>query len=277
VHCLFLSPMLYKHNLLLSLIFSTLFIFSSWSQVNIFTEDFQSGIPSTWGLRNFDGLTPDAAVAEYTSDWISKVDPDSAVNLTASSTSFFSPVGTANRWLISPAITLGSYGNAVSWRARSHDASFPDNYLVLVSKTDTLIASFTDTLGYIIGEYVDWTNRSVNLSTLSLNNETIYLAFILQTNDGYKLYIDDVKVSKEDPVGIAESSGDYIQVLTLENGLYDLKGDFELIQTKVFNSYGQLIVSNKNNKIDIQRENPGIYFIQVNTNKGLINKSLIKF
>jgi hypothetical protein len=269
--------MLYKRNLLSLLFCLCLFVLSGWSQVNIFTEDFQSGIPSSWGLRNFDGLTPDASVAEYASAWISKVDIDSSANLTASSTSFFSPAGIANRWLISPGITLGFYGNILTWRARSHDASFPDNYIVLVSKTDTAKASFTDTLGYIIGEYVDWTNRSANLSNLGVDNETIYLAFVLQTNDGYKLYIDDIEVTKEDPLGLSENIGEYLEVVTIENGLYSLKGNFELIETKVFNSLGQLIVIEKNNELDIKRENSGIYFIQVNTSKGLINKTLIKF
>jgi hypothetical protein len=112
---------------------------------------------------------------------------------------------------------------------------------------------------------------------LGVDNETIYLAFVLQTNDGYKLYIDDIEVTKEDPLGLSENIGEYLEVVTIENGLYSLKGNFELIETKVFNSLGQLIVIEKNNELDIKRENSGIYFIQVNTCKGLINKTLIKF
>lgn len=266
-----------KRNLLLTGLIVSLFTFTGVSQLTIFTEDFQSGIPATWGLRNFDGLTPHASVSEYTSAWISKVDPDSAANLTASSTSYFSPIGTANRWLISPGISLGAYGNFISWRARSHDPSYPDNYLVLASKTDTSISSFTDTIGYIIQENAYWTERTANLSSHGLDNQTIYLAFVLQTEDGFKLYIDDVNVSKDDPVGIEEMQIDGLKVETLNPGLYNLKGEFKLLESSVYNAAGQLVLKTKESTIDLRNENQGIYYLQVNTSKGLINRKLITF
>lgn len=275
-HCLFLLPMLNTRNYLIVGLCVSFIAITSWSQVDIFTEDFQSGIPSTWGLRNYDGNTPEASVSEYTQPWISKVDPDSSANLTASSTSYFSPIGIANRWLISPPITLGSYGNIFSWRARSHDASFPDNYLILVSKTDTAMSSFTDTVGLIIGEYVNWTNRSANLSNLGLDNETIYLAFILQTNDGFKLYVDDLKVQKEDPVGLEEKNADLIKIQTLENSVFKILGDFNLLDVTVLNSNGQLVKADKTNTIDLSNEKPGIYFLQVQTSKGLFYRKVVK-
>jgi hypothetical protein len=264
-------------NLLLVGLFFSLITFTGVSQVNIFTEDFQSGIPATWGIRNFDGNAPAAAVSEYTSAWISKVDIDSAANLTASSTSFFSPIGTANRWLISPGINLGAYGNFVSWRARSHDPSYPDNYLVLVSKTDTAIASFTDTVGYIIQEYATWTERTSDLSALGLDNQTVYLAFIIQTEDGFKLYIDDVKVRKDDPVGIEENQIDGLLVKTINPGLFNLTGDIEVLDSRIYNSTGQLIQNTKELNIDISKEKKGIYFLQVKTNTGLIYRKLVNF
>jgi hypothetical protein len=249
------------------------------AQVTIFSEDFQSGIPATWGLRDFDNHTPAAAVAEYTAPWISKIDPldTTNTNLTASSTSFFSPVGTANRWLISPAITLGSFGNYVSWRALSHDPSYPDNYLVLVSKTDTLIGSFTDTVGYVIGESASWVERTVNLSAKSLDNETIYLAFILQTNDGFKLYVDDVIVTKEDPVGLPENVADLLKIKTIsQNGLYEMGGDFSIREISVYNAQGQLVLNSSNTMVDIRNQDAGVYYLSVLTDKGLIENKLIK-
>ncbi|MFA7273013.1 MAG: choice-of-anchor J domain-containing protein [Crocinitomicaceae bacterium] len=263
-----------------TLIAICLLISSVSAQVTIFSEDFQSGIPATWGLRDFDNHTPAAAVAEYTAPWISKIDPLDLTNsnLTASSTSFFSPVGTANRWLISPAITLGSFGNYVSWRALSHDPSYPDNYLVLVSKTDTLIGSFTDTLGYVIGEYANWVDRTADLSAISLDNETIYLAFILQTNDGFKLYVDDVIVTKEDPAGLSENVVDLLKIKTISQlGLYEIGGDFALKEVSVYNTNGQLVLNSSNTMVDIRNQNAGVYFLSVITDKGSFQHKLLKF
>jgi hypothetical protein len=45
------------------------------AQVTLFNVDFQNGIPSNFSLINNDGLTPAPAVSEYTSAWISTIDP----------------------------------------------------------------------------------------------------------------------------------------------------------------------------------------------------------
>ena len=62
-----------------SVYLSLLFLasFSSFSQTIIFSEDFQNGIPSTFTIIDNDGNTPASAVAEFTSAWISKTDPNS--------------------------------------------------------------------------------------------------------------------------------------------------------------------------------------------------------
>jgi hypothetical protein len=269
--------MSHKKHLISSVFLTGFLSVNAFSQVNIFTEDFQGGIPATWVLRNFDGLTPASAVSEYTSAWISKVDIDSSVNFVASSTSFFAPIGTANRWLISPPINLGAFGNFISWNAKSHDPSFPDNYLVLVSKTDTAITSFTDTIGYVIGEYANWTERSKNLSSLGLDNETVYFAFVLQTEDGFKLYIDDVKVRKDDPVGLDETQYDFLKIETLSPGLFKLKIGNDIVASKVFNCTGKLVLATSESIIDLRKEDKGVFFLQVDTDNGLINKKLINF
>lgn len=269
--------MLMKRNLIPIGFFVSIIHFFGYSQVTIFTEDFQGGIPASWSIKNLDGMSPDPQVSEYTSAWISKVDLDSASNLIASSTSYFSPIGTADRWLISPAITLGAFGNFISWRARSHDASFPDNYLVLVSKTDTAIGSFTDTAGYIIGENASWTERTANLSEMNLDNETIFLAFVLQTENGFKLYVDDIKVRKDDPVGFIENQSNLFKIETLNPGLFRLNGEVEISESRIYNSTGQLVLSTVSNIIDIQDKEKGVYFLQVFSEKGMMNWKLIHF
>src|SRR5690554_3243803 len=105
-------------------------------QVSILEENFDlSALPANFTIIDNDGNTVSNDVQEYTSAWILKEDPTDATNGTVSSTSYFSPVDRADRWLITPQLTLGASGNFISWSGLSHDASFPDSYKVMISKT----------------------------------------------------------------------------------------------------------------------------------------------
>ena len=92
----------------------------SIAQTEVYNEDFQSGIPVDFTIVDNDGLTPDASVAEYTDAWIHLVDPDDTAQTDSvmGSTSYFSPTGQADRWMITPAITLGSFGNTLFWERK---------------------------------------------------------------------------------------------------------------------------------------------------------------
>ncbi|MFM7565691.1 MAG: choice-of-anchor J domain-containing protein [Flavobacteriales bacterium] len=170
----------------------------------VFYSGFQQGIPPSFSLLNLDNNIPNAQVAEYTQPWISVLDPENPLDTVAASTSYFETADTANRWLITPAISLGAFGNYVQWNTKSQDASYPDTYLVLVSTTDTQVQSFTDTIAYVIGENFEWTQREVNLTAQGYDGQTIYLAFILRTKDGYKLYVDDIEVRSLDNTHVPE-------------------------------------------------------------------------
>ena len=183
---------------------------NSISQSEIFFEDFQNiglEIPSSFTIVDNDGLNPHSSVNEYDSAWIAIPDPfdNGNSNQLASSTSYFDPIGEADRWLITPGISLGQYGNILSWEAQSHDPSFPDGYYVLVSETDTELTSFSDTLAYVYAEIADSLNyNEVNISEFDYNNQTIYIAFVNRTNNGFKLYLDNIRLVKEDPIGLDE-------------------------------------------------------------------------
>lgn len=249
------------------------------AQTPILSTDFESGIPADFSIVDNDGLNPDDQVSEFTTAWISIVDPENTSNTVAASTSFFDPVGTANRWLITPALAMGSYGNFISWTARSHDASFPDDYLVMVSTTDDQLTSFTDTIGYVQEENVDWTFRSVNLSNEGYNNQTIYVAFINTTNDGFKLYMDSLEVWKEDPVGIEEIK--QVSSIVYPNPFKDkvsVKSSKMITFIRLWDLTGKLLLS-KENSTEISTETlpSGVYMISIETVDGKIEtQRLIK-
>jgi hypothetical protein len=248
------------------------------AQVTLFNVDFQNGIPSNFSMIDNDGLTPDPAVTEFTSAWISTIDPSNVTDSIAASTSFFSPVGTASRWLITPKVKLGSFGNFIEWNARSQDASFPDDYLVLVSRTTPTIAAFEDTIAKLSAEYVDWTTRTVDLSLKGFNDDSVYVAFVNKTNNGYKLYIDDIRIWKEDPASLIEVSNvntvdvfpnpstDFVKISTID----------AFKSATIYTLNGQEILTSTNQKIAIHAIENGVYFISIATSKGIVSVRFVK-
>lgn len=248
------------------------------AQVTLFNVDFQNGIPSNFSIINNDGLTPDPSVSEYTSAWISTIDPSNVTDSIAASTSFFSPIGTASRWLVTPKVKLGSFGNFIEWNARSQDASFPDDYLVLISRTTPTIAAFEDTIAKLSAEYVDWTTRIVDLSLKGFNDDSVYVAFVNKTNNGYKLYVDDIHIWKEDPASLIEvtnintvdvfpnPSTDFIKISTID----------AFKSATIYSLNGQEILTSTNQKIDVHALENGVYFISIATSKGIVTVRFVK-
>lgn len=249
-----------------------LFILVSFSlgisaQTVILSTDFQNGIPATYTIVDNDGNTPDPTVAEYTSAWITIVDPENSSDTVASSTSFFTTMDSASRWMITPPLALGAFGNYIEWNAKSQDPSYPDDYLVLVSTTDNQLASFTDTIGYIKEENFEWTNREVNLFTEGYHDQTIYVAFVNRTLDGYKLYMDDIEVRKDDPVGLQEPSP--ISFVVYPNPSSDMifvSGSHNLERVELLDLNGMLIQTTELTYMNVEAIPTGMYLIRCTMN-----------
>ncbi len=246
-------------------------------QTQIYLEDFNAGIPATYTIVDNDGLTPDVATADFSDAWISLPDPLDSTDTIVGSTSYFDPKGTANRWLITPQITLGAFGNILYWDARSHDASFPDGYFVFASTTDTQLASFTDTLLVVNQELATWNVRSINLSDFGLDNQQVHLAFVNRTYDGFKLYLDSISVFKEDPVGISEATPETIQMSpnpTNGNVYFNLQAD----EVAVYATNGQLQGRfEKVTSINIAELPAGLYWITIQEGGFVTRKKLLKY
>lgn len=248
------------------------------AQIQLINIDFQSGIPSNFTLLDADQNTPNVAVSEFTSPWISYDDPDSLTNKVAASTSYFTVEDTASRWLITPALQLGAFGNYISWNAKSHDPSFPDDYYVFVSTTGTQISDFTDTIGFIEQENFEWTNRAVNLSLNGFNSQQIYVAFVNRTYDGFKLYIDDIIVRKEDPVSVSELSSFTFNVYP--NPFQDqltIQTDEPIEFIRVFSVNGTLLMETKEKSLNLAHFEKGNYFVQISNGEKIATKKILKF
>ena len=105
-------------------------------------------------------------------------------------------------------------------------------------------SSFVDTLGYIQQENFEWTSRSVDLSSEGYDGQSIYIAFVLRTYDGFKLYIDDIQVFKEDDASNQEVSN--IDFKIFPNPCQDqvqISSQNSIERIQVYDLSGQIILS----------------------------------
>lgn len=174
-------------------------------------EDFQSEtIPATWTNIDVDGAV-DANARPL--DWFISFDAQTTVpgdtNYVATSSSWFSPAGTANNWLILDAINP-CLETTLNWLSAPFEGpTFADGYKVMISTTGTAFADFTDVV-FTHAESVNGTATqsagsvhtsyngtngilqewSVDLS--AYDNQTIYIAFVHDSNDDNLIMIDNI-------------------------------------------------------------------------------------
>lgn len=165
------------------------------------TCDFDNGIPSSFTLIDNDGNTPssDATKQGFSvgTPWIAMTAKGDN-NKFAAATSWYSPSGTSDDWMITSAFTVDEDNVRLTWRARSSmkSTSYHEKYSVYVSTTGgNTVASFDKSkpLFTIDGEAYEWTAHSVDLS--AYKGKKISLAFVDESTNKAYLYIDDINVS----------------------------------------------------------------------------------
>ena len=182
-----------------------LFIVNIGNAQVIFSEDFQNGFQvASWTLSDLDGLTPNVYVAQFTDAWITAPDFDNAADTVAMSTSWYTPAGTSDDWMMSPSINLTS-NNALSWEEEAQDADFPDGYEVYVT---TAIAGgvpapsdFTGPNGTRIFSTMEanggaWLTRTIDLQAAGFSNQAVWFAWRNNSTDKFVLMIDDIMVTE---------------------------------------------------------------------------------
>lgn len=235
------------------------------AQDTIINENFENGIPASWMILDGDGHTVHPSVAAFQPAWIGLPDPFTAGNHLVGSTSYFEPEAKAYRFLITPQISLGAYGNIVSWRSMSHDPSFPDWIMVLISTTGTEIEDFTDTLFRLNNEFAEWTERSVNMSDSGYVSQNVYLAFVNHTNRGFKLYIDDIQVEINNPLSTPQMTLSPVQIYpNPASEILNFVAENAVSTIQIVDVSGKIVLSSnaQSNSIDVSMLNAGIYYIR---------------
>lgn len=241
-------------------------------QTNILNEGFESGIPSGWTILNKDGLSADPSIPEYNdAAWIDILDPfDDTLqaNHCAASTSYFTTSGSANRWLITPPLTLSGFGNILEFRAASFDPSFPDNYVIKIGTDVNHPENFVNLIS-IIAEPPYWTTHTFDLDTLGYNNQTIYVAFILNSNGGNRLFLDDINFRINDPMATKEIAQTFFEVYPnpTVNDLYIKSADG--LSKEIYDLQGNKLIQTTENHFDVSGLNKGIYLLKVEGNNSI--------
>ena len=237
------------------------------AQSILFSENFEGGFNQAWKFSIEDTLVPVAKLSAYTPAWIVTPNKENLEDSVAGSCSFFSPIGKANRWLISPAINLTANNNIFSWKAHSLDPSYPDSYQVLLSRTGDNIADFTKVLLTQNEETAAWNSHEIVLNDLGYSSQTVYLAFVLQTNDGFVLELDDIEVRDELFVSLEDNQLTKLSIYPnpVSNELF-VKSD-ELPEKLILTSISGKILKETSfsNALSLEDLSSGIYWLKVKT------------
>ena len=173
-------------------------------------EDFNAGIPGTYTLVDQDGLAMTTTYPAIGSTWIGNAGQ-------AISSSWFDvgPTGVANDWMITPAIGVLPANQMLSWIGEASNAGFADGYEVRISTTGPLpatAANFNTVLFSIGAENAFPTTRAVSLAAYA--GQSVYIAFVNNSNDKDILIIDDIWVGTTGPGCVAnQQKEDFVVVI----------------------------------------------------------------
>ncbi|MDA7803771.1 choice-of-anchor J domain-containing protein [Crocinitomix sp.] len=250
------------------------FVLNGFSQTVLFEESFTTGLPETWTLIDSDELIPADGMEAFTAAWIPFI---TEMDTCMASTSFYNPIGQSQDYLISPKIELGTLSRFI-WSAKSYDASYPDSYVVLLSTTDSLEASFTDTLKSVTNETPFWTTHSINLSDAGYSNQAVFIAIKNITNDGFILLVDNVMVLGSEFAAIEDNNNEVALTIypnPTQNYL-NIQSQLPVIGVRIYTLDGRLRINTNDKVLDVSAFEIGIYIIQVETNDGLFSEQFTK-
>jgi len=183
--------------------FNTLSLISGTYTANSSTQNyFYSDVPSTMTAINNGTLTADTLTGNYPfrangqkqKAWLGYV-PANTTDTVAVSTSWLTPTGTANAWLITPIINNIAVNTVLTWEAMAPDLNNLDGYEIYVStntSTTAAVSHFTSLLYSNSGEKNTWQSRGVSLGAYAGQN--IRIAFKNNSTNKYQLWLDDIVV-----------------------------------------------------------------------------------
>lgn len=172
-------------------------------------------------------------------------------------------------WLISPAITLGSSGNNLSFWVKSLSSSYGlEKYRVGVyvgSGSPTSTSQFVIISGNtpLQAPYGTWQQKTFALN--AYNGQTVRLGIQCVSQDNYMFMVDDVVVTTTGSLGTSETeTAKGLEMNTFTDGLITINSPKKIQYIKVFDTSGKLIGQElKSNTIDISTAPKGLYYVNI--------------
>jgi len=250
----------------------------------LLSEDFNSGsIPSNFTTYDLDGQTLDPILYTWMTPQASFVNVNYMGAIFAGSASLFTSAGTADKWMVTPAISLSNNSDTktLQFDAAKGDLGTTDGIEIYVS-TGSSPADFLSTaalynstgIGHsFLGE--GWDGIDVDITPYS--GQTIYIAFRNNNTNQMVIGIDNIEV-------IEQSVANNINEEISENlfniypnptkDAFSIQGEY--LSFKLYDSLGKLTLSStKKEKINISFLNNGIYSLKIQTKDFVITKKLI--
>ena len=248
------------------------------------TWDFEQGIPDFFTFHRLDnGVANSTFLFPNNEAWAifsgtMEVSPI-GTKCAASQSWFSSGNGVANRWMITPQISIKDGLSILQWDSRAYEIEYRDNLIVKISTTNNDPASFTTTLLSINAEKAEWTNHVVDLS--SYHGQVVYIAFVQNSDDQNMILVDNIKILGNAEIGIEQITinpnvriypNPATDIVTIEGAqganvkIYDITGKTLITTT----------IQDNHETINISKLSSGVYFIDFQDNVSRITRKLIK-
>ncbi len=250
------------------------------SQTTILFEDFNSGFPAGWQLIDDDAGIPynDPSVDFITDAFVITEDYDSTGlgDSILVATSWLDTTIDANDFLILPSVTLGSSGNYIYFDTKSIDQSYPDGIQLLYTFNDLSVDTIMSSgiLFDTVAAPPYWTQFSIDLDTLGLQNQNVHFVFRHYGNDQFILGLDNIRIDINDPTSIKHNSFENLSLYpNPSNGSFYINGLNDIEFYKIYNLTGSLIQTGLSSGEINTSLSKGIYIIEINqtTLKLIIN------
>lgn len=242
----------------------------------IFSENFEAGLPTTWTTIDADGDGNEWYELVNAGDPV--IQGHSGVGLLTSA-SWASAALTPDNWVITPQINLTGVSHVSIWVAGQDPAWSGEHYGVYVSTTGTAASNFTllfqETLP-ATETAITWYNRHINLAAYSGN---VYIAIRhFNSTDMFRLNLDDVTVAAG--VGVDEMGLTDVNIYPnpTTDVLHVAADGYSTVT--ITNMLGQVIrtenISGTQFTLDVADLNAGVYFINLKGERGITSKKFIK-
>lgn len=230
-------------------------------------------VPKAFIVFNKQGITPTVPTSE-------QFDAYSGNKVMACFNATTSPWN--NDWLISPQVKLGTSANVVSfWAKPINELYGEEKFNVLVSTTDTNIASFTkvNTALVVTEPLVEYVQYSFNLDAYA--GKDVYIAIQCVSDDQFALLVDDFKVVGIVPTqSVSDVTKKAVSIYPNPTAeVLNIDVNATINSADIYDLSGKLVRNvavSSDNKVNVQDLQKGTYVLKVSTETGSTTHKFIK-